>query len=147
MPCERCVNRRDFLATAAGAAGLVAISGCGDGEYTGIAAVVIPRDLPLPQDEGVVVANFSGLATDGFLVKVASFYAAKRTGPASFEAYSMACTHEGCLTEIVNGARFECPCHGSRFDNNGAVIEGPATRPLQILPTSYDPATDTLTIN
>jgi Rieske Fe-S protein len=94
----------------------------------------------------VTVSSFAGLATVGQLVKVGSFHAAKRTGTDAFDAFSMACSHEGCLTEIVDGQRFDCPCHFSRFDSNGDVVNGPATRSLQKLPTSYDPPTDTLTI-
>ena len=96
--------------------------------------------------------KFPGLATVGRLVQVGSFQAAKRTGtsPATFDAFSMACTHAGCITDIVNAKEFDCPCHGSRFDVNGAVINGPFTGesigPLQKLATSYDPATDQLTI-
>jgi Rieske Fe-S protein len=78
---------------------------------------------------------------------VSSVVAAKRTGPGSFVAFSMSCTHEGCLTSITGGQRFDCPCHGSRFDANGAVLVGPAEQPLASLATSYDPVTDELTIN
>ncbi|HUS66442.1 MAG TPA: Rieske 2Fe-2S domain-containing protein [Kofleriaceae bacterium] len=39
------------------------------------------------------------------------------------------CTHFNCLVEL-NAGRLECPCHGSRFDLDGAVITGPAVRPL-----------------
>jgi glycine/D-amino acid oxidase-like deaminating enzyme/nitrite reductase/ring-hydroxylating ferredoxin subunit len=47
-------------------------------------------------------------------------------------AVSLRCTHLGCLLRF-NGAErsWDCPCHGSRFDVDGAVLEGPATRPLE----------------
>jgi hypothetical protein len=37
----------------------------------------------------------------------------------------------GCMLRF-NGAErsWDCSCHGSRFDVDGAVLEGPATRPL-----------------
>ncbi|WP_329073439.1 Rieske 2Fe-2S domain-containing protein [Amycolatopsis sp. NBC_01480] len=46
-------------------------------------------------------------------------------------AVSLRCTHLGCLLRF-NGAErsWDCSCHGSRFDVDGAVLEGPAARPL-----------------
>lgn len=46
-----------------------------------------------------------------------------------FAAISLICTHLGC-TVRPSGAGFECPCHGSQFDENGLNTGGPAPRPL-----------------
>lgn len=47
-------------------------------------------------------------------------------------AVSPTCTHMGCLVSFnaVEKA-WECPCHGSRFGLDGAVLQGPASRPLR----------------
>jgi nitrite reductase/ring-hydroxylating ferredoxin subunit len=50
--------------------------------------------------------------------------------PEGFAAVSGICTHLGCTVRLVEGEGFVCPCHGSRFDPHGQVIEGPAPRPL-----------------
>ena len=45
-------------------------------------------------------------------------------------AFSAICRHQGCVV-AANGASFDCPCHGSRYDSaTGAVLNGPSTRPL-----------------
>ncbi len=41
------------------------------------------------------------------------------------------CTHLGCPLSWSNGAAaFVCPCHGGMFGSTGAVLSGPAPRPM-----------------
>jgi len=51
--------------------------------------------------------------------------------PSGLHAFDAVCTHQGCLVRDVRGGEIRCPCHGSAFDAaTGAVVQGPATRPL-----------------
>jgi Rieske Fe-S protein len=139
MDCHNCVNRREFLAKSALAAAALAVQGCGDGQ-------IGPSEASVQVGGTIDVADFPGLATIGTLVAVGGSRAVIRTGTATFDAFSMVCTHEGCETNVQNN-RFECPCHGSIFSNVGAVIQGPATRPLDAIPVTFDSATDKLTFD
>lgn len=52
----------------------------------------------------------------------------------AIKAISLTCTHLGCtIEENKEGAGFKCPCHGSAFDENGNVLNGPARDPLKSL--------------
>ena len=43
------------------------------------------------------------------------------------------CTHQGCVLRRDEALdSWDCPCHGSRFQDDGAVIQGPATTPLEL---------------
>ena len=49
-----------------------------------------------------------------------------------FTALSLVCTHLGCTVE-QEPQGFRCPCHGSRYDAEGNVQQGPARQPLKQL--------------
>ncbi len=57
-----------------------------------------------------------------------------RTPAGKIIQLSAVCTHLGCAVNW-NGAEktWDCPCHGSRFDTEGNVLNGPAREPLQKL--------------
>lgn len=48
---------------------------------------------------------------------------------AGFFAISLTCTHLGCTVEHEKDG-FNCPCHGSRFREDGEVDKGPAKKNL-----------------
>jgi len=55
-----------------------------------------------------------------------------RDDDGTLHAVSLRCTHLGCLLRFNAAERsWDCPCHGSRFDVDGSVLEGPATTPLE----------------
>lgn len=54
----------------------------------------------------------------------------------AYHVLSATCTHLGCPVRFNDAEeRWECPCHGSRFDPvDGSVAQGPATQPLAVHP-------------
>jgi cytochrome b6-f complex iron-sulfur subunit len=64
-----------------------------------------------------------------------------------FNALSSICTHQSCTIDSFDSGKsqFVCPCHGSRFDVNGNVVQGPAGSPLPKYSTQFEG--DQLTIN
>lgn len=43
------------------------------------------------------------------------------------------CSHLGCVLSFDRDERtWDCPCHGSRFAEDGSVVSGPADRPITI---------------
>jgi cytochrome b6-f complex iron-sulfur subunit len=54
--------------------------------------------------------------------------------PDGFTALSLICTHLGCTVwQDTDTNGLTCPCHGSRFEENGKVLQGPAKKPLATL--------------
>jgi glycine/D-amino acid oxidase-like deaminating enzyme/nitrite reductase/ring-hydroxylating ferredoxin subunit len=57
--------------------------------------------------------------------------AAYRSPDGLLTTVSATCTHMGCIVGWNDAERtWDCPCHGSRFTPEGAVISGPAEKPL-----------------
>ena len=73
---------------------------------------------------------YDGFRDQGFFVI--------RSG-AKLIALSAYCTHRKCKLRAESDHSFRCNCHGSTFDPNGKVTEGPARRDLPALPTIASP--------
>jgi len=77
-----------------------------------------------------------------FLVPLHRVYVV-RTSANEFSAVTAICTHSQCNIEWKDTI-FECPCHGSRFNADGTVSRGPASRALRVYTHMLDG--DTLTV-
>jgi len=83
--------------------------------------------------DGAGTTTFDDLAAgQGKVVRHGpGWLAVSRDDVGELRAVSAACTHLGCLVGFNDEEKaWECPCHGSRFALDGAVLNGPATTPL-----------------
>jgi glycine/D-amino acid oxidase-like deaminating enzyme/nitrite reductase/ring-hydroxylating ferredoxin subunit len=69
---------------------------------------------------------------EGCIAKVdGEHVAAFRNSAGSLETFSAVCPHMKCLVHWNAASEsFDCPCHGSRFNTQGEVLEGPALHAL-----------------
>ncbi|RZJ66305.1 MAG: FAD-dependent oxidoreductase [Flavobacterium sp.] len=57
-----------------------------------------------------------------------------RDDDGNLNIFSAICPHLGCIVKWNNDEKsFDCPCHGSRFDTNGDVLNGPSISGLKKL--------------
>jgi glycine/D-amino acid oxidase-like deaminating enzyme/nitrite reductase/ring-hydroxylating ferredoxin subunit len=67
----------------------------------------------------------------GAVTTVGGTPVAVHRGPDGLRAVSARCSHQGCLVGFDAAVQtWSCPCHGSRFDTEGRVIQGPAVADL-----------------
>jgi glycine/D-amino acid oxidase-like deaminating enzyme/nitrite reductase/ring-hydroxylating ferredoxin subunit len=68
----------------------------------------------------------------GIVRRGAGKVAAFRDDDGEVHEVSAVCTHLGCQVKWNEAERsWDCPCHGSRFDPTGRVIQGPAVKDLE----------------
>jgi len=115
--------RRDFLGLAAAWSAGVAVL------FALVGALRLPRAavVPVPSRKFRVTLPETLAPGQPFLPPGRSV-AVFRDAEGVF-AISRVCTHLGCLVKSEADG-FHCPCHGSRFAPNGAVVKGPAPKAL-----------------
>jgi Rieske Fe-S protein len=81
------------------------------------------------------IAKDSGAVMRRGLQKIAVY----RDPQGALHERSAACPHLGCVVHW-NGSEktWDCPCHGSRFDCRGKVLNGPANRDLASTQRPHD---------
>lgn len=106
-----------FFVALGGATFIFALPRFGEGEFGGIFNLGAAGDIVPPTDAAPANSTTSR-----------SWVANTDEGVVAL--YNV-CVHLGCLYgwQPVT-ARFECPCHGSKYEKNGDYIEGPAPRSL-----------------
>ncbi len=134
---ETSVGRRDFLGMLGAIAGSGVLGGCASVALTPLAPVdgalrLTRADHPrLNVPGGYLRIQPAGAPEAIYLVVLPND---------GLAALSPICTHLGCTVDI-EGSQLICPCHGSTYDRSGAVLRGPAERPLRRYPVTESAGT------
>lgn len=121
------MRRREFVEIAAGTIGASALSGC--------AAFVATPVTPVNGEIRLALRNYPQLEQPGGYLRIRPIPSETRlyvitTDRGRYAVLSPICTHLECVVN-VEGTLIRCPCHGSTFDLEGKVLQGPATQPLR----------------
>lgn len=79
--------------------------------------------VDLTKTEFAALKTVGGYAYTGNIIVI-------KSGESQYIALSKLCTHEGC-TVNYSGTQVVCPCHNSKFDTSGSVLQGPAATSLK----------------
>jgi Rieske Fe-S protein len=141
------LERRELLKVFCGAgasAVCASVGGCGAAGMMGSGEELV--QLPAVVEGRVVLplAEFPQLAeVGGGIVGEARGMveplAIARESENKFFAMRAVCTHMTCTLRYNRlSVSLDCPCHGSTFEMDGTVINGPAVKPLGMLSTEFD---------
>ena len=116
-----------FMAQIGGAIYAFSLPRFREGEFGGLKTIGAVGDrLPTPDSPPVAYPDVKT-----WIVNVGSQAADQGGGHQGLVALYKVCVHLGCLYAWVDSNhRFECPCHGSKYQLDGTYIEGPAPRDL-----------------
>lgn len=116
-------GRRQFLTLVTGGA----LAACGAAAAAGSLVFLKPRVTYGPPSR-LAVGRPDAYTSGGQVVMPEAKLVIRRQGN-RFAAISTVCTHLGC-TVNPSETGFDCPCHGSQYDERGDVIGGPAPKSL-----------------
>jgi len=95
------------------------------------------EDLPVGTPKAL---DYSMTVKDGWMeTKAVKAVWAVRQPDNQVTVFSPICPHLGCgFRWNQQDGQFQCPCHGSVYDPKGKVLDGPAPRPLDKLPSKIE---------
>ena len=148
------ITRREFFIKSAGAVVVVSSSGL-------LGSIVTScSDNPTDPGNGTPLSTIQGTVVNNEItIDIASSSIANKNTRAlvkynngngsilvehnsddTYKALSGICTHQSCVVSEFDGNKsvFVCPCHGSQFDLNGNVKQGPATTKLSTYSTRVE---------
>jgi Rieske Fe-S protein len=130
-PDRRSVLRGAAAVAVGGVAGFVVAQNSNAAKALPAGAAANAYGVAAPAAAGDPVAQLTDVPSGGGLV--VGDVVITRDGD-TVHAFSATCTHQGCIVSDVTDGEILCPCHGSAFDaSTGAVVTGPATRPLPVV--------------
>ena len=93
-----------------------------------------PAWVELPLADHPTLREVGGVATVSLPSALLELVVGQPTAGCWFAVWRI-CTHGSCVVDWEAEAReLVCPCHHSRFGEDGAVHRGPATLPLRAFP-------------
>jgi Rieske Fe-S protein len=96
---------------------------------------------PEPADPGAggTTVATSDVPVEGGVILADDMVVVTQPAEGEFKAFSAVCTHQGCPVQQVNDGQIQCNCHGSAFSiEDGSVVNGPASRPLESKSVTVD---------
>lgn len=134
---EKTIDRRQFINKAWKIAGFLALA---EFTFVGLKSIknngfIIDQSTSNYVDAGALNEIKKG--------KITSFRASRfyifRSSDGGLLAFSAACSHLGCaINWDTEKQEFICPCHSSKFDIKGNVLNSPAPRALDLHPVKIE---------
>lgn len=123
------IGRRAVIA-GAGAAAVGVVAACSSGGSGGSGDTAQPSPDLSEGAPGTVLGPVSQVPVGGGAVFADQQVVVTQPVAGTFQGLSTVCPHQGCQVNAIRDGAVVCPCHGSRFGLDGAVLEGPAQSPL-----------------
>lgn len=134
-----CIGRREFLRRSEAVAGgllcgalPLLVTGCGASRARYLTPIQLGDRLVVPRVElertGALLVEDPGSELPIYLHRAAG---------GDVIAVSTRCGHRGCQVEPA-ATSLVCPCHGSEYTFEGAILQGPTERALQRYRVSSD---------